>query len=65
MRVGSILTGKLVIYPIVDDITVELALIERELFSAAPVNEKIERIYRLRAALVTMRRAVAAALSIN
>jgi magnesium transporter len=52
-------------YPIVDDITGELALIEREIFSAAPANEKIERIYRLRAELVTMRRAVAALVEIS
>jgi len=52
-------------YPIVDAISGELALIEKEIFAATPASEKIERIYRLRAQLVTMRRAVSAMVEIS
>jgi magnesium transporter len=44
--------------PIIDTITEELEVIEDDIFSAMPAREKIERIYRLRAGLLNMRRAV-------
>jgi magnesium transporter len=46
-------------FPIIDKITHELEAIEDDIFSAMPAREKIERIYRLRAGLLNMRRAVA------
>jgi magnesium transporter len=45
-------------FPIIDQITEELELIEDDIFSAMPAREKIERIYRLRAGLLNMRHAV-------
>jgi magnesium transporter len=46
-------------FPIIDKITEELEAIEEDIFSAIPAQEKIERIYRLRAGLLNMRHAVA------
>ena len=46
-------------FPIIDKITEELEAIEEDIFSAMPAQEKIERIYRLRAGLLNMRHAVA------
>ena len=46
-------------FPIIDQITDELEVIEEQLFSALPPREKIERIYRLRAGLLKMRHSVA------
>ena len=43
---------------ILDKITEELEAIEGELFSAMPAQEKIERIYRLRAGLLKMSQSV-------
>jgi magnesium transporter len=45
-------------FPIIDEITEELEIIEDDIFSAMPASEKIERIYRLRAGLLNMRHAV-------
>jgi magnesium transporter len=45
-------------FPIIDEITNELEIIEDDLFSTMPAREKIERIYRLRAGLLNMRHAV-------
>jgi magnesium transporter len=44
--------------PIIDKVTEELESIEDDIFSAIPAREKIERIYRLRAGLLSMRHAV-------
>ena len=44
-------------FPIIDEITEELEIIEDDLFSAMPAREKIERIYRLRAGLLKLRHA--------
>jgi magnesium transporter len=46
-------------FPIIDKITEELEAIEEEIFSVMPASDKIERIYRLRAGLLSMRHAVA------
>jgi magnesium transporter len=46
-------------FPIIDQITDELEIIEDQLFSAMPLRGKIERIYRLRAGLLKMRYSVA------
>jgi magnesium transporter len=46
-------------FPIMDKITEELEAIEEDIFSAMPAAEKIERIYRLRAGLLSMRHALA------
>ncbi len=45
-------------FPIIDKITEELEAIEGELFSTVPAQEKIERIYRLRAGLLKMSQSV-------
>jgi magnesium transporter len=51
-------------FPVLDAIEDELEEIESEIFAAAPANEKIERIYRLRVELQGMRRVVAPMLEI-
>jgi magnesium transporter len=50
--------------PILDKITDELKTIEDDIFSTMPAAEKIERIYRLRAGLLEMRKSVAPMLKI-
>ncbi len=45
-------------FPIIDNITEELEVIEDDIFSSMPAREKIERTYRLRAGLLHMRHAV-------
>ena len=46
-------------FPIIDQITDEIEVIEEQLFSALPPRGNIEHIYRLRASLLKMRHSVA------
>ncbi|HWE74319.1 MAG TPA: magnesium/cobalt transporter CorA [Stellaceae bacterium] len=51
-------------FPVLDAIESELEEIESEIFTTTPANEKIERIYRLRVEMQSMRRVVAPMLEI-